>query len=238
MRLALYRYARRDVGSDVRFFPFGLCLKEAHGRTMHNEANALRLVEEHTTVPTPKLIDFVTQGETGFILMTRVPGDRLDTVLYRMTHEDRRELGRDIGRCIAQWRRITNNNPQYQIANTLGGPVYDHRFEERQCGPYNTNADFADYLTEYLEDKRQERPLSAMYGNKLSIYFTHSDLHRTNIFVQQGRLSGIVDWEHAGFKPEYWGYTKALWPSRGIFSWIRLMRIMKRSWKLRRTCGK
>ncbi|EZF12949.1 hypothetical protein H112_06492 [Trichophyton rubrum D6] len=33
----------------------------------------------------------------------------------------------------------------------------------------------------------------------------------TNLFVTGGRLSGVVDWENAGFKPEYWEYIQAMW---------------------------
>lgn len=106
------------------------------------------------------------------------------------------------------------NNPENQIANTLGGLVYDLRFEEREAGPYQS-ADFADDLTTYLEKQRQEVPLSALYKDNMKICFTHSDLHKTNIFVQRGRLSCIIDWEHAGFKPEYWEYSKVLWPYLG-----------------------
>ncbi|KAI0681737.1 kinase-like domain-containing protein [Earliella scabrosa] len=39
------------------------------------------------------------------------------------------------------------------------------------------------------------------------IYFTHGDLHGDNILVKDNRLSGFIDWEHAGWYPEYWEYT-------------------------------
>ena len=34
--------------------------------------------------------------------MIRVPGDQLDTILWRMTVEERSRLGRDLGRYIAE----------------------------------------------------------------------------------------------------------------------------------------
>jgi aminoglycoside phosphotransferase (APT) family kinase protein len=46
-------------------------------------------------------------------------------------------------------------------------------------------------------------------------YFTHSDFHHTNLHVEGGRLSGIVDWECAGFRSEYWEFTKAIYCSHG-----------------------
>lgn len=133
----------------------------------------------------------------------------MDQVIHRMTNDERKTLGKDLGNCISQRRHIPNHS-KYRIANTLGGPIYDHRFEEGYCGPFNLKADFIDFLTKDFEDCRHEPSVSALYEKHHEIYFTHSDLYRTNIYVQAGQLSGIVDWEHAGFKPEYWEYTRAL----------------------------
>ncbi|KAK0186168.1 hypothetical protein F5146DRAFT_171719 [Armillaria mellea] len=42
------------------------------------------------------------------------------------------------------------------------------------------------------------------------IVFTHGDLWDHNIMVDQGHITGIVDWEWAGWLPEYWEYTSIL----------------------------
>lgn len=53
------------------------------------------------------------------------------------------------------------------------------------------------------------------------IVFTHADLNMRNILVDEdGKLSGIVDWECAGWYPEYWEYTKAHFGARYTFRWI------------------
>lgn len=46
-------------------------------------------------------------------------------------------------------------------------------------------------------------------------HFTHSDFHPSNSLVERGRLSSIVDWESAGFRPEYWEFTKAMYSKMG-----------------------
>ncbi|KAI8996290.1 kinase-like domain-containing protein [Trametes punicea] len=46
-----------------------------------------------------------------------------------------------------------------------------------------------------------------VHAKRHCICFTHADLHPGNILVKDGRLSGIIDWEHAGWYPEYWEYT-------------------------------
>lgn len=68
--------------------------------------------------------------------------------------------------------------------------------------------------------ERQNPPLNALYKPH-KIVFTHSDLHHSNIFVSRGQLSCIVDWVHAGFKPEYWEYT------RGLRAYCARMRVEK-----------
>lgn len=48
---------------------------------MQNETRALRLVEKHMTVPAPRLIDSIMEGDSAYILMTLAQGDRLDQVI-------------------------------------------------------------------------------------------------------------------------------------------------------------
>lgn len=39
--------------------------------------------------------------------------------------------------------------------------------------------------------------------------FTHGDLFGGNIMVEDGNLTGIIDWEASGFFPVWWEYTAA-----------------------------
>lgn len=38
---------------------------------------------------------------------------------------------------------------------------------------------------------------------------THGDLNTANIMVPDGHVSGIIDWEHAGYYPDWWEYVNA-----------------------------
>ncbi|ESK97396.1 phosphotransferase enzyme family protein [Moniliophthora roreri MCA 2997] len=58
------------------------------------------------------------------------------------------------------------------------------------------------------------RWLRSLLRDNYSIVLTHGDLHPRKVMVtdtSEGRLiiTGIIDWEMAGFYPEYWEALKA-----------------------------
>ena len=55
------------------------------------------------------------------------------------------------------------------------------------------------------------------------VVFSHGDLHINNILVHNGRLSGLIDWECAGWYPEYWDYTIAIYHIRKLPFWVEPM---------------
>ncbi|KAL2788030.1 hypothetical protein BJX66DRAFT_340646 [Aspergillus keveii] len=84
-------------------------------------------------------------------------------------------------------------------------------------GPFKSEDDFNEHLTSPLGESFSEvvdRKNLPVRQHTRS-FFTHSDLHHSNLLVENGRLSGIVDWESAGFRPEYWEFTKAMYGTTG-----------------------
>ncbi|EEP82714.1 predicted protein [Uncinocarpus reesii 1704] len=223
---AVDKFDPAQKGSAIKFLPFGLVLKSSH-RVSKSEANALHLVEKYTSINAPRLINATVVNDTdlrinnhpvhNYLLMTRVPGDDLSDVFYRMTYEERAQFAKDLGKCISEYRQIpSSHNTNHEICDTLGGAFRDNRMGGGLHGPFDSKIDFLNYLSPgRLAALRDELPLSALYRNNHRIVFSHSDLHRTNIKVRGGRLVGIIDWEAAGFKPEYWEYTRAVWPYFG-----------------------
>ena len=53
------------------------------------------------------------------------------------------------------------------------------------------------------------------------IVLTHGDLVPRNILVKNGRIVGIIDWEMAGFYPEYWEYAKGHLYASFDHPWMR-----------------
>ncbi|KAJ5094389.1 hypothetical protein N7456_010250 [Penicillium angulare] len=185
----------------VHRLPFGLIMKQCI-RAPESEPNALRLVEKYTTIPAPRLVDVGEYNGDTYLIMTCLPGRQLNQVFDYLTYPERQRLAEDLTDCVSQMRKIPNNTP-YRFANTLGGPICDHRLGK--AGPFNTEADFNSHRT--TDPKRTLDGLIMRQDHQS--YFTHADIHPYNIMIEGGRFSGLVDWECAGFMPEYWEYVKA-----------------------------
>lgn len=218
LKVGLMIYGKRL--NWVQRVPFGLYIK--HGRANfipEGEAPALKLIEQHTDLLAPKLIDMLITKNHSYLVMTRVPGTPLQDVLYLMSYPERRQFAADLRDYIFKLRKIPNSNTS-AICNASGGPVFDYRIQEKSnlAGPFQLEADFNKCLV-----KRKSLE-SAVHGRSHSIYFTHADLRPSNVLMNAGKLSGLVDFGCAGFFPEYWEYTKGV---RGHFApdttWIDLL---------------
>lgn len=112
-------------------------------------------------------------------------------------------LADDLAGYVTQLRNIPNPTA-HMINDTSGGLVFDHRIPDNGIGgPFSTEADFHNFLVSHI-NSTPDRVLGEenLPRNQRSV-FTHSDLHWSDILVDQGKLSGIIDWEYAGFLPEY-----------------------------------
>ncbi|TVY46552.1 hypothetical protein LOCC1_G005753 [Lachnellula occidentalis] len=192
--------------------PFGLYIK--HGRMKlipEGEAPALQLVENLTNIPAPRLVDFVDDNDYTYLVMTRLPGRPLMQELYTMSYPERTAFANDIRAFIQQLKNIPNTNKS-AICDANGGPVFDYRLPGRRGGPFQSEAEFNDFVI------TQERFREPCHSRHHSICFTHADLNPNNILIEEGRLSAIVDFGCAGYYPEYWEYTKAMFSTPGLDS--------------------
>ncbi|KAF5722916.1 kinase-like domain-containing protein [Fusarium mundagurra] len=233
LRIAAYDLLRR-LGScfygkhgnaQVQRLPFGLYLKyNSNPDILRNEYNALKVLEQKTTIPAPRVFDVATRNndddDLSYLLMSRVPGTSLATCRDALSDQDYANLSAQLKDCISQIRDIPKPaNCDMAICNTLGEACRDPRVRDwAPVGPFPDEASFSQNLRFSDEPSRR--------GHK--IVFTHGDLNPRNIMVERignpattrgWRLSGIIDWETAGYYPEYWDCTKSMfegfrWPRR------------------------
>lgn len=92
----------------------------------------------------------------------------------------------------------------------------DHRLSNTTtCGPFAAVGDIYDFLVHAVKDCPRPE-LAAEYRRQLpdesAVVFAHADVSCENILVDfaSGRVTGVLDWEMAGFWPEWWEYRKGV----------------------------
>ena len=61
-------------------------------------------------------------------------------------------------------------------------------------------------------DQMMEGARHRLFRKPHPICFTHADLRPWNVLVQDGRLSGLMDFGNSGWYPEYWEHATATLP--------------------------
>ncbi|KAF7887577.1 hypothetical protein EAF00_009871 [Botryotinia globosa] len=182
---ALHQFFVDNKIPKVTRIPLGLYIKQTT-RSGLNETNALKLIEEYPSIPALRFVDVAEHGDEHYLVMTRVRGQQLRHIYHLMSYTERDCLADDLAGYIAQLRKISNPTA-YMISDTLGGPVFDHRILNHGIGgPFNSEANFNNFLVSRI-DSTPARALGNenVPRNHRSV-FTHSDLHWSNILVDQG----------------------------------------------------
>lgn len=189
-----------------------IILKVGHAVRM-GEAEAMILVQNQTSVPVPQVFNAYCINEIGFILMEKIPGAPLSTHWDTLPQKVKLSITEQLCDYIKQWRQLKG----LFFGTVDGGPcqdiIFKHPWEnkEYEYGPYSTREEFNKGMVEALQRSRPnqkltkkdqfftERLLSSRSGEEQMKVFTHGDLNQSNIIIQNGVITGIVDWGTAGY---------------------------------------
>ncbi|OQD60726.1 hypothetical protein PENPOL_c021G04577 [Penicillium polonicum] len=218
-----YLYGR-SLSPRVQQLPFGLYLRKGQPQEADQyrvEAHTLGMVEKFTKIPAPRAIDVLETPDVSYLLMTRVPGRPIGQLLNTMTDEQVENAVTDLKRYVAELRAVPNEASKFQICNSEGGGILDWRIPDSQSEKlrFHTETDFHNYLTAMMTDGTRRQAVKS-HAIPHVIVFTHGDLNPRNILAENGKITGIVDWENAGFFPEYWEYTKMHYTVRSLIRWL------------------
>ncbi|KAI1813153.1 kinase-like protein [Poronia punctata] len=202
---------------NVQRLPFGMYVKMrqkiGHG-SLANEYQALKLVRRYTDIPVAQPLDLISDKEDSYLLTSRLPGHMIGPRMDAFTDEKVGTIGQDLQRCIKQLRLI----PKLGVydARVIARAPYDAERGDYH-GPFASERDFNDYLkSPHLPD--------LSHRDSHAIVLAHGDINMRNILVDDdGMLSGIVDWEMAGWYPDYWDYTKAHYVTKRHWRWRKMM---------------
>ncbi|KAL3957401.1 hypothetical protein ACCO45_007979 [Purpureocillium lilacinum] len=209
-------------GNNVQRLPFGLFLKYPGDPGLcRNEFHTLQMIRKYTCIPAPRPLDIAVIASSGYLfrqkeylLMTQMPGRQATECYEELSDDEMTTFVQEMQAIVSQIRSIPKLvGDGYAICDSLGGPIRDHRIRDATpFGPF-ANEDGFNALLRNPDD-------SSRTGHEA--VFTHADLNFRNILIDEAsnedgtigwHVTGIVDWETAGFYPEYWEYTKMLFES-------------------------
>jgi aminoglycoside phosphotransferase (APT) family kinase protein len=198
-------------------------IKCGTGHQIQREVEAITFVGQQTSIPLPTILEVhihedLPHSESWFS-MGVVDGSPLSNAWPLMEEEACRATQAELNKIFLELRAVPPPMPAY-IGSCSGGPVYDHRLNNGDpCGPFTSESAFNDFLVAPVA-RCPKKELVNHYRRQLvddhGVAFTHADLCGEHIFVEPatGRITGILDWEMAGWWPTYWEYTKSRYGDR------------------------
>ena len=183
----------------------------------------MRLVRDKAPeVPVPEVMHFWHDAEWTryFLIVRRVHGDVLDRVWFTLTDCDKKQVANEVATHIQRIAAITA--PRFQCPN--GEPLGEARIvvsNEHPRGMWEpvpggwpgpfTPDEFREHLKEVSDGLEPPE-----FGSQFHLY--HGDPTPENIIVTGAEIpkaadsenvshvhvAGIIDWEKAGFYPDFW----------------------------------
>jgi aminoglycoside phosphotransferase len=209
-----------SISRGVQRLPFGLYLKRGVGSTFGGkeaEFGALQLVRQYTSIPVPRPLDLICTQKSSFLVTSRIEGECAGIYLDLYSDQEVAAMVDDLRQWVADLRAIPKAvNPDFAICNAVGKACLDYRVggNDDHIGPCVNEEGFNQAL----------RIGKFVHRSDHKIFFTHGDLNPRNVLVKNGRITGIVDWENAGWYPEYWEYIKCHFAIRhGLPRWIGII---------------
>ncbi|KAH6849600.1 kinase-like domain-containing protein [Chaetomium sp. MPI-CAGE-AT-0009] len=164
-----------------KFYSLGDCL---------SEVEAMRFVSSHTSIPVPRVY---AAGEHHFT-MEFIEGETLEQAWGNTLSAEDKTLLRAI------------KSPNGLICSFGGRPavVARRRFAYRG-GPFTNEAAYNDFLlSDLIVPPKIRDMIRRQMRTDHEIVLSHGDLHHINIMVRPGvGVVAIIDWEKAGYYPEY-----------------------------------
>ncbi|KAI9753126.1 MAG: hypothetical protein M4579_005313 [Chaenotheca gracillima] len=156
-----------------------------------NEIAALRFVKEHTNIPIPKFHAAYHDDGSFHFVTEFVEGVEMSELLP----EQKEVVMRQVEKHLAELHSCRSV--------TFGGPWNGLVF-----APYRAFWRWSPYMVYDVREDFEE-------GTRMKYVFCHNDLSQNNIIVDPGTLEikAIVDWEFAGFYPEW--FERDYWKRDG-----------------------
>ncbi|KAJ5934558.1 hypothetical protein N7466_004105 [Penicillium verhagenii] len=186
-------------------------LKDRGSRLPTSEVPNIQFVQEQTSIPVPTVIESWKEGDHTLILMRRIPGEPLSKPWPKLSTDQKERIAQQTAGYLQQLRKLQSD----KIQSLSGGPVFSNFLFKNKIsllphGPLASDDELWNDMEHGLKDTIPEAAriqLRHCMPSATPYTFTHGDLTNVNIMVENGSLSGIIDWEMSGYLPVWWEYV-------------------------------
>lgn len=180
------------------------------GKKVHlDEKYALDLAAE-LNIPAPRVYEASTALDgIVSIRMDFVEGESLEDLWPTMSEEERQDICQQLREILVAMQSAESKTGI--IGSCRGGPFREcRRMGEYTGGPYQDEAGFNNYIANVINTTPTDirDALHSQLRTDHRIVFAHGDLSQHNILIKDMNIVGLIDWEFAGWYPEYWEYVK------------------------------
>lgn len=186
-----------------------LVVKKADDLQIHEVSN-FRFIASKTTIPVPKVHDVRWENDKIVgIVMDYMPGKLLEDVWETLSPEQKKSISEQLHGYICQLRNLKGD----YIGAAERGTVSMGKYSYIYGGPFDSEREFNEWV---LSDLSTGISAAHTHFAKRAltegheIVFTHADFSSRNILVDDDcQVTAVVDWEFAGWYPEWWEYFTA-----------------------------
>ncbi|CAD6441653.1 00058b72-4108-4d8b-bcdc-112d9837ac49 [Sclerotinia trifoliorum] len=206
-----------------------------HGRRCYlgPEVPITKFLAENSTIPVAKYVHFWNDSISYFFFMEKVPGQTLESAWRTLTPEQEKVIAKEVVEYLIQLRKFTSE----KIEAPDGSSIRDTTLGTHKRIDFVTDdveewwARVKPHLQNKWDGKKSsgqwKKSLKSRYPVKGPYVLTHGDLNATNIFVKDGHVTGIIDWEHGGYLPEWWEHVKLRIIELGDWHYVLEMEMSK-----------
>jgi len=224
MWLAFHAYKSFGGVGVARFGPRSVLKFTAVTRVA--EAANIEYIAQNTTIPVPRIQDVFIIGPRTYIVMDYIDAPELTYVTKALSREQRQGICSQLKEYITQMRALKAPNAGRMEAAD-GSGLFDIRLTSEPFPPFASVEEFHARLGhEFVLNSPNHRHMWSHYElisqRSYNTIFTHGDIAPRNILIKDGKVAAIVDWESAGWYPEYWEYSR--WAVSNYNSWLHDLR--------------
>lgn len=198
---------RSDGGarSVLRTTP-GVVVKYGY-KEFSEEVRVMEFIRSKTSIPIPRVL--YAPPDDWYICMEEVRGTSLDKSIDIMTTSELDHIAQQLKQILVQMRSVTAP----KLGSVTGGP-YRNTYFPKQVAPDHPPDSTAQFIDAYREilmlfcTKEFTDELLSAFPRDVDIVLSHGDLLPRNIMVDGSTITAIIDWELAGFYPEYLEYCR------------------------------